>query len=87
MFHIKAIEIIGRSLRDSVNGCPKEEDMILGSYIAGMGFSNVGLGIVHSMAHVLGAYYDTPHGIANAILLPLIMEVLMLNILVKNTNI
>jgi len=75
MFHIKSIEMIGRSLRDAVNNVPKaREDMALAQYIAGMGFSNVGLGIVHSMAHTLGALYDTPHGVANAILLPFIME-------------
>lgn len=75
MFHLKAIEIISRSLRKAVAG-EKEgrEGMALGQYIAGMGFSNVGLGIVHSMAHTLGAVYDTPHGVANAILLPAIME-------------
>ncbi|WP_238861350.1 lactaldehyde reductase [Clostridium sp. YIM B02569] len=73
--HLKAIEIIGRSLRSAVNNEPKgREDMALGQYIAGMGFSNVGLGIVHSMAHPLGAFYDTPHGIANAVLLPYVME-------------
>ena len=75
MFHIKAIEIIARSLRDAVNNTPKgREDMALGQYVAGMGFSNVGLGIVHSMAHPLGALYDTPHGVANAIILPTVME-------------
>lgn len=75
MFHIKAIEIIARSLRDAVANIPKgREDMALGQYVAGMGFSNVGLGIVHSMAHPLGALYDTPHGIANAIILPTVME-------------
>lgn len=75
MFHLKAIEIISRSLRDAVNNTPKgREEMALGQYIAGMGFSNVGLGIVHSMAHPLGALYDTPHGIANAIILPTVME-------------
>ena len=75
MFHLKAIEIISRSLRDAVNNTPQgREDMALGQYIAGMGFSNVGLGIVHSMAHPLGAFYDTPHGIANAIILPTVME-------------
>lgn len=74
MFHIKAIEVIGRSLRDSVNGIAKGgEDMALGQYIAGMGFSNVGLGLVHGMAHPLGAFYGTPHGVANAVLLPHIM--------------
>ncbi len=75
MFHIKAIEIIGRSLRGAVNGDPDGmEGMALGQYVAGMGFSNVGLGIVHSMAHPLGALYDTPHGVANAIILPTVME-------------
>ena len=75
MFHLKAIEIIARSLRDAVDNTPKgREDMALGQYIAGMGFSNVGLGIVHSMAHPLGALYDTPHGVANAIILPTVME-------------
>lgn len=74
MFHLKAIEIIARSLRGAVNG-EKEgrEGMALGQYVAGMGFSNVGLGIVHSMAHALGAVYNTPHGVANAILLPTVM--------------
>lgn len=75
MFHLKAIEIIARSLRSAVANEPKgREDMALGQYVAGMGFSNVGLGIVHSMAHPLGALYDTPHGIANAIILPTVME-------------
>lgn len=75
MFHLKAIEIISRSLRDAVNNTPQgREDMALGQYIAGMGFSNVGLGIVHSMAHPLGALYDTPHGVANAIILPVVMD-------------
>ena len=75
MFHIKAIEIIARSLRGAVdNTADGREGMALGQYVAGMGFSNVGLGIVHSMAHPLGALYDTPHGVANAILLPTIME-------------
>lgn len=74
MFHLKAIEIISRSLRGAVNGEEAgREGMALGQYVAGMGFSNVGLGIVHSMAHALGAVYDTPHGVANAILLPTIM--------------
>ncbi len=74
MFHLKAIEIISKSLRAAVRG-EKEgrEGMALGQYVAGMGFSNVGLGIVHSMAHALGAVYDTPHGVANAILLPTVM--------------
>lgn len=75
MFHLKAIEIIAKSLRGAVNNEPEgREGMALGQYIAGMGFSNVGLGIVHSMAHPLGALYDTPHGIANAIILPTVME-------------
>ncbi len=75
MFHLKAIEIIARGLRGAVAGTPEgRADMALGQYIAGMGFSNVGLGIVHSMAHPLGAVYDTPHGIANAIILPTVME-------------
>jgi len=75
MFHIKAIEIIARSLRAAVNNEPEgREGMALGQYVAGMGFSNVGLGIVHSMAHPLGALYDTPHGVANAIILPTVME-------------
>lgn len=74
MFHLKAIEVISRSLRDSVKGIAKgSEDMALGQYIAGMGFSNVGLGLVHGMAHPLGAFYSTPHGVANAVLLPHIM--------------
>jgi len=75
MFHIKAIEIIGKYLPDAVENTPiGREQMALGQYIAGMGFSNVGLGIVHSMAHPLGAWYDTPHGVANAVLLPYVME-------------
>lgn len=75
MFHLKAIEIISKSLRGAVANTPEgREGMALGQYIAGMGFSNVGLGIVHSMAHSLGAVYDTPHGVANAILLPTVME-------------
>ena len=74
MFHLKAIEIISRSLRGAVaNTQEGREGMALGQYVAGMGFSNVGLGIVHSMAHSLGAVYDTPHGVANAILLPTVM--------------
>ena len=74
MFHLKAIEIIARSLRGAVANTPEgREDMALGQYVAGMGFSNVGLGIVHSMAHPLGALYDTPHGVANAIILPTVM--------------
>ena len=75
MFHIKAIELIAKSLRGAVaNTDEGREGMALGQYIAGMGFSNVGLGIVHSMAHPLGAVYDTPHGVANAIILPTVME-------------
>ena len=74
MFHLKAIELIAKSLRGAVNGeAEGREGMALGQYVAGMGFSNVGLGIVHSMAHALGAVYDTPHGVANAILLPTVM--------------
>ena len=74
MFHIKAIEIIARSLRAAVNNEPVgREGMALGQYVAGMGFSNVGLGVDHSMAHTLSAYYDTPHGKACAILLPTVM--------------
>ncbi len=75
MFHLKAIEIIARTLRGAVEGTAEgREGMALGQYVAGMGFSNVGLGIVHSMAHPLGALYDTPHGVANAIILPTVME-------------
>ena len=75
MFHLRAIEIISKNLRGAVANTPEgREGMALGQYIAGMGFSNVGLGIVHSMAHPLGALYDTPHGVANAILLPTVME-------------
>ena len=75
MFHLKAIEIIARSLRASVAGDAEgKKDMALGQYIAGMGFSNVGLGIAHSMAHTLGAVYDTPHGVACAMMLPIVME-------------
>ena len=74
MFHIKAIEIIARSLRGAVANTPDgREGMALGQYVAGMGFSNVGLGVDHSMAHTLSAYYDTPHGKACAILLPTVM--------------
>ena len=75
MFHLKAIEIISKSLRGAVENTDEgREVMALGQYVAGMGFSNVGLGIVHSMAHPLGALYDTPHGVANAIILPTVME-------------
>lgn len=75
MFHIKAIELIAKHLQGAVNNTPEgREGMALAQYVAGMGFSNVGLGIVHSMAHPLGALYDTPHGIANAIILPTVMK-------------
>lgn len=75
MFHLKAIELISHSLRGAVEGTPEgREGMALGQYIAGMGFSNVGLGIVHSMAHGLSALYDTPHGVACAIILPYGLE-------------
>ena len=75
MFHIEAIRIIAKSLRGAVENTKEgREGMALGQYVAGMGFSNVGLGIVHSMAHPLGALYDTPHGVANAIILPTVME-------------
>ncbi len=74
MFHLEAIRLISENLRGAVaNTKEGREGMALGQYIAGMGFSNVGLGIVHSMAHALGAVYDTPHGVANAILLPTVM--------------
>ena len=74
MFHLKAIEIISRSLRGAVaNEKAGRDGMALGQYIAGMGFSNVGLGIAHSMAHTLGAVYDTPHGVACAMMLPIVM--------------
>ena len=75
MFHLKAIELISKYLRGAVDNTPEgREGMALAQYIAGQGFSNVGLGIVHSMAHGLGALYDTPHGVANAIILPTVME-------------
>ena len=75
MFHLKTIELISKNLRGACENTKEgREGMALGQYIAGMGFSNVGLGIVHSMAHALGAVYDTPHGVANAILLPTVME-------------
>ena len=75
MFHLKAIELISKNLRAAVNNEQKgREGMALGQYIAGMGFSNVGLGIAHSMAHTLGAVYDTPHGVACAMMLPIVME-------------
>ena len=75
MFHLKAIELIAKHLRGAVENTPEgREGMALAQYVAGMGFSNVGLGIVHRMAHGLGALYDTPHGVANAIILPVVME-------------
>ena len=75
MFNLKAIEVIARSLRGAVENEPEgREGMALGQYLTGMGFSNCGLGIVHSMAHGRGALYDTPHGVANAIILPTVME-------------
>lgn len=75
MFHLEAIRIISKYLRSAVkNEKEGREGMALGQYIAGMGFSNVGLGLVHSMAHPLGAVYNTPHGVANAIILPRVME-------------
>ena len=75
MFHLKAIELISKNLRGAVAGTKEgREGMALGQYIAGMGFSNVGLGIAHSMAHTLGAVYDTPHGVACAMMLPIVME-------------
>ena len=75
MFNLKAIELIAKSLRGAVeNTAEGREGMALGQYLTGMGFSNCGLGIVHSMAHGLGALYDTPHGVANAIILPTVME-------------
>ena len=75
MFHLEAIRLISKHLRGAVANTPEgREGMALGQYIAGMGFSNVGLGIVHSMAHPLGAVYNTPHGVANAIILPTVME-------------
>ena len=73
--NLKAIELISRSLRSAVENDPKgREDMALGQYVTGMAFSNVGLGVVHGMAHPLGAFYGTPHGVANAVLLPYVME-------------
>ena len=75
MFHLEAIRLIAQNLRGAVENTPEgREGMALAQYVAGMGFSNVGLGIVHGMAHALGAVYDTPHGVANAILLPTVME-------------
>lgn len=73
--NLKAIELIARSLRAAVENDPKgREDMALGQYVTGMAFSNVGLGVVHGMAHPLSAFYGTPHGVANAVLLPYVME-------------
>ena len=75
MFNLKAIELIAKSLRGAVENTKEgREGMAVGQYLTGMGFSNCGLGIVHSMAHGLGALYDTPHGVANAIILPTVME-------------
>ena len=75
MFHLEAIKLISQNLRGAVEGTKEgREGMALGQYIAGMGFSNVGLGIAHSMAHTLGAVYDTPHGVACAMMLPIVME-------------
>ena len=75
MFHLKAIELISKNLRGACENTKEgREGMALGQYIAGMGFSNVGLGIAHSMAHTLGAVYDTPHGVACAMMLPIVME-------------
>ena len=75
MFHLEAIKLISENLRGAVQNTPEgREGMALGQYIAGMGFSNVGLGIAHSMAHTLGAVYDTPHGVACAMMLPIVME-------------
>ena len=75
MFHLEAIRLIAQNLRGAVaNTKEGREGMALGQYIAGMGFSNVGLGIDHSMAHTLSAYYDTPHGVACAMFLPIVME-------------
>src|SRR5699024_913461 len=75
MFHLKAIELISKHLRNAVEGDKYAiEQMALAQYIAGMGFSNVGLGIAHSMAHTLGALYDTAHGAACAMMLPIVME-------------
>ena len=75
MFHLKAIELIAKHLRGACENTPEgREGMALAQYVAGQGFSNVGLGIVHSMAHGLGALYDTPHGVANAIILPTVMQ-------------
>ncbi|MBR1483510.1 MAG: lactaldehyde reductase [Ruminococcus sp.] len=75
MFHLEAIRLIAQNLRGAVENIPENrEGMALAQYIAGMGFSNVGLGIAHSIAHTLGAHYDTPHGVACAMMLPIVME-------------
>ena len=75
MFHLEAIKLIAKHLRGAVENKPEDrEGMALAQYIAGMGFSNVGLGIAHSIAHTLGAHYDTPHGVACAMMLPIVME-------------
>ena len=75
MFHLEAIRLIGKHLRGAVQNVPEDrEGMALAQYVAGMGFSNVGLGIAHSIAHTLGAHYDTPHGVACAMMLPIVME-------------
>ncbi len=75
MFHLEAIKLISKNLRGAVENDPaSREGMALAQYIAGMGFSNVGLGIAHSIAHTLGAHYDTPHGVACAMMLPIVME-------------
>lgn len=75
MFHLQAIKMISANLKNAVDGDMRaKEEMANAQYIAGMGFSNVGLGVVHGMAHPLGAFYNTPHGVANAVLLPYVME-------------
>ncbi len=75
MFHLEAIKLISKNLRGAVENDPaSREGMALAQYIAGMGFSNVGLGVAHSIAHTLGAHYDTPHGVACAMMLPIVME-------------
>ena len=75
MFHLEAIKLIAKHLRGAVENNPEDrEGMALAQYVAGMGFSNVGLGIAHSIAHTLGAHYDTPHGVACAMMLPIVME-------------
>ena len=75
MFHLEAIRLIAKNLRGAVENIPENrEGMALAQYVAGMGFSNVGLGIAHSIAHTLGAHYDTPHGVACAMMLPIVME-------------